>query len=579
MRRAFFLLMLLAPVLAAAQATEMKVRLYSLLPPASLTISPRNGAVRWRVCATCHDSILRDSLQINAADGRLHLAGQSQNYASILITGSYRLAGSQHAAFEAAFPLEIRARGPWLLLTLRLPLEDYVAAVLAAESGNQQSDQSLQAMAVAARTFAVHFRGRHKAEAFDFCDATHCQDFRFSAINDRIRTAVEATEGELLWYEGRPAAAYYHQNCGGTTADAADVWPGHKLPYLREHIDPYCSRSNGSQWHSSLAKADLEKALSAAGFRPPAGWKALEVKSRTAGGRAVKLRFTGAVDANATMSASSFRFAVDRALGWNQIRSDLYDLRASGDQIIFTGRGSGHGVGLCQAGATEMGKEGKSYREILAFYYPGTTLGVTAQGLAWESQSGERLELVTTQGREDAPLIAAGEKLMREAESATGLRFDFRPRLKVYPSLDTYRDSTGEPGWVAASTLGHTVRMQPAALLNAHSALDSTLRHEFIHLLVEAHARPGLPLWFREGIVLYLSNPGEGNSAGAPINQDMEKMFQQAADRGQMEQAYGAARARVAALVQQNGKDTVTSWLARGLPANLATIAAEPAHH
>ncbi|MBZ5705891.1 MAG: SpoIID/LytB domain-containing protein [Acidobacteriia bacterium] len=578
MRRALLLLMLLVPALAAAQATEIKVRLYSLLPPASLTISPRNGAVLWRACATCHDSTLRGSLQIDAADGRIHLAGQSQNYASIWITGAYRLAGFQHAAFEATFPLEIRARGPWLSLTLSLPLEDYVAAVLAAESGNQQSDQSLQAMAVAARTFAVHFRGRHKTEAFDFCDTTHCQDFRFSAINERIRAAVEATEGELLWYEGRPAAAYYHQNCGGTTADVADVWPGRKLPYLREHIDPYCSRSNGSQWHSSLAKADLEKALIAAGLQPPHGWKTLEVKSRTAAGRAVKLHFTGA-DADATISASSFRFAVDRTLGWNQIRSDLYDLRDSGDQIIFTGRGSGHGVGLCQAGAAEMGKEGKSYREILAFYYPGTALGVTAQGLAWESQSGERLELVTTRAREDEPLIATGEKLMREAESATGLRFDFRPRLKVYPSLDTYRDSTGEPGWVAASTRGHTVRMQPAALLHAHSALDSTLRHEFIHLLVEAHARPGLPLWFREGIVLYLSNPAEVNSVSASANQDLERMFERAADRGQMEQAYAAARARVAALIQQNGKDTVTSWLARGLPANLATIAAKPAHH
>ncbi|MBZ5598412.1 MAG: SpoIID/LytB domain-containing protein [Acidobacteriia bacterium] len=579
MRRVLLLAMLLAPVPAAAQATEIKVRLYSLLPPSSLTISPTSGAVRWRACATCHDSTLRDSLQIDAADGRLHIAGQSQNYASILITGAYRLAGFQHPVFEAAFPLEIRARGPWLLLTLRLPLEDYVAAVLAAESGNQQSDQSLQAMAVAARTFAVHFRGRHKTEAFDFCDTTHCQDFRFSAINDRIRAAVEATEGELLWYEGRPAATYYHQNCGGTTADAADVWPGHKLPYLREHTDPYCSRSNGSQWHSSFAKAELETALVVAGLRPPAGWKALEVKSRTAAGRALKLHFTGTADTNATMSASSFRFAVDRALGWNQIRSDLYDLRNSGDQITFIGRGSGHGVGLCQAGAEEMGREGKTYHEILAFYYPGTSLGVTSQGLAWESQSSERLELVTTQGREDVLLIAAGEKLMREAESATGLRFDFRPRLKVYPSLDTYRDSTGEPGWVAASTRGHTVRMQPAALLRAHSALDSTLRHEFIHLLVEAHARRGLPLWFREGIVLYLSDPAAAGHTDPPASQNLEKMFQHAEDRGQMEQAYAAARARVAALVQQNGKDTVTSWLARGLPANLAALAAEPAHH
>jgi stage II sporulation protein D len=75
------------------------------------------------------------------------------------------------------------------------------------------------------------------------------------------------------------------------------------------------------------------------------------------------------------MSASTFRFAVDRELGWDKIRSDLYEVRGTGDHIIFSGRGSGHGVGLCQTGAEEMARQGKSYREILSFYYPGTELG------------------------------------------------------------------------------------------------------------------------------------------------------------------------------------------------------------
>jgi stage II sporulation protein D len=560
MRRLLPFVMLMLATLAPAQSSDIKVRIYSLRRPASLTISPARGIVLWKACSTCHDSTLRGSLQVDAANGRVHLAGQSQTFASVFITGDYRLAGFQHAPLEAGFPLELRSSANLLQLTLTMPLEDYVAAVLAAESGNQQSDQSLQAMAIAVRTYAVHFRGRHKSEAFDFCDTTHCQDFGLSAVNDRIRAAVESTEGELLWYEGRPAATYYHQNCGGTTADAADVWPANKLPYLREHRDPYCSRSTGSQWHSSIAKTDLEKALTASGLNPPHGWKTVEVASRTPAGRALRLHFAGATDANATISASSFRFAVDRALGWNQVRSDLYDLHDAGDQIVLSGRGSGHGVGLCQTGAAEMGQEGKNYREILAFYYPGTTLGVTAQGLAWESQSGERLELVTTRTSQDAALIAIGEKLMREAESTTGLRFDFRPRLKVYPSLDTYRDSTGEPGWVAASTRGHTIRLQPPALLRAHSALETTLRHEFFHVLVESHARSGLPLWFREGIVLYLSNPQRGPS-DPPGSQDMETMFQRAEDRQQMERAYAAARSRVAGLVEQNGKDQVMAWI------------------
>lgn len=558
-RRLAALTVLLAAV-SAAQTPDIKVRIYSLQAPSSLTITPAKGTASWKMCATCRAAVLTN-LQVEAIDGRLRVAGTAPRHAALLISGSYRLGGTQHASFEASFPLEIRARGNRLLLTLSLPLEEYVAAVLAAESGNQQSDKSLQAMAVAARTFAVHFRGRHKTERFDFCDTTHCQDFRFSAINDRIRAAVEATEGELLWYEGRPAATYYHQNCGGTTAASADIWPGPRLPYLREHQDPYCSRSNGSSWRSSIAKSDLQKALQNAGLKTPEAWTSVEVETRISTGRVRKLRLAGATGANERISASSFRFAVNRALGWNQIRSDLYEVRDAGDQIVFTGRGSGHGVGLCQSGAAEMGKQGGSYREILAFYYPGTALGVSAQGLAWQSQSGERLEMLTTHVREDAPLIALGERFMREVEEATGLRFDFRPRLKVYPTLDTYRDSTGEPGWVAASTRGRTIRLQPPGLLRSRSVLEFTVRHEVFHLLVEAHARPGLPLWFREGLVLYLANPTASGSTDPPPDKQLERLFQRTNDRQQMDRAYAAARARVVELVEKNGKQVVIGWI------------------
>ena len=57
----------------------------------------------------------------------------------------------------------------------------------------------------------------------------------------------------------------------------------------------------------------------------------------------------------------------------------LYDIRNSSDYVLFSGRGAGHGVGLCQDGAEEMGREGKSYREILSFYYPGAQLNKPEQ--------------------------------------------------------------------------------------------------------------------------------------------------------------------------------------------------------
>ena len=72
------------------------------------------------------------------------------------------------------------------------------------------------------------------------------------------------------------------------------------------------------------------------------------------------------------ISAGAFRFAMGREVGWNTVRSDRYEVRASNGRLVFEGSGSGHGVGLCQRGADQMGLSGRRYREILAFYYPGT---------------------------------------------------------------------------------------------------------------------------------------------------------------------------------------------------------------
>ena len=92
------------------------------------------------------------------------------------------------------------------------------------------------------------------------------------------------------------------------------------------------------------------------------------------------------------ISATTFRFAVGRALGWDRLPGDRYEVTG----LEFHGTGSGHGVGLCQHGADEMGAEGRSYREILAFYYPGAELGRTGRGIQWTRLAGASITLFTT---------------------------------------------------------------------------------------------------------------------------------------------------------------------------------------
>jgi stage II sporulation protein D len=103
----------------------------------------------------------------------------------------------------------------------------------------------------------------------------------------------------------------------------------------------------------------------------------------------------------------------------------------------------------------------------------------------------------------------------------------------VYPTVAAFRDATGEPGWVAASTLGHTVRLQPRT--------RGVLRHEAFHVLLGERAHPRLPTWFREGLAVWLS--GE-----TPRRE------------------YAPHRDRVAALVRRHSEKTVLSWVERGVP-------------
>ena len=87
---------------------------------------------------------------------------------------------------------------------------------------------------------------------------------------------------------------------------------------------------------------------------------------------------------------------------------------------------------------------------------------------------GERVEAYSTHPHEDRDAVSAADRAVREAESRSGIHIDTRPRLRIYPTVATFRDATGEPGYVAASTIGRTVRMQPVGILRSTGRLDST---------------------------------------------------------------------------------------------------------
>ncbi len=593
-----------AAALTPSEPPDVKVRLDWLRPPSRIEIAPSGSGAWLAARPRGRPEPLAVTIRLTAEGGRTRIErvktnrvsadhgrdgedtgrasgvarswGASETVDGVEISGEFALKGVSEEPLHLGLPLGITADEGRLLLTARMPLEDYVAAVLAGESGGFTSDEGLAAMAVAARTFAARFRGRHRAEGFDYCDTTHCQDLRLTALSDRMRRAAQRTVGELLWWEGEPAAAYYHADCGGESEEAQLVWPGPRLPYLRRIEDPYCTDRGRRGWSTEIGADEMQRALAVAGLGVRGALRAIEVEDRTPSGRARIVRLKGSSDV--VVPASQFRFLIGRTLGWDRIRSDLYDVRRAGDLFLFHGYGSGHGVGLCQAGADRMGQEGWSHRDILAHYYPGTWLGLEAAGLAWETLGGERVDLLSTRPADDRPLAALADRLLREAEGRSGWRLSSRPRIAVYPSVASFRNATGEPGWVAASTRTGVIRLQPPTTLRARRALESTLRHEILHLLVEAHVDRATPLWYREGIVLHLAGaprdprqgsrpPGAAPRGAGPLDSDaLDRALRRPAGSDEMRRAYAEAQARVEALVAAHGEAQILAWAESGGP-------------
>jgi stage II sporulation protein D len=472
-------------------------------------------------------------------------------------------------ACAALLPLLAAAAGPTVKVrlgvtngskTVDLPIETYVAATLAGESGGFQSDEALKAMAVAARTYAVRMRGRHQPEGFDLCDTTHCQRLDLHGITARIQKIAAETAGELLWYRGKPAFTPYTKDCGGMSEDAAAVWPDMAAPYLRPHADPYCLRAS-SPWRWSANPRQIIQALSQSRLRVPASLERITIATRTSSGRASTLQLLGRGE-SIRIAASSFRFAIGRLFGWNTVRSDRYEIHPTGAGLLFEGSGDGHGVGLCQIGADEMGSEKKSWREILAFYYPDTTIGRTSKGLNWQTLHLGTISLETVRPDQDRVILPTSGRLLRAI--AARLSWPTPPgiTIRAYPDLDTFRDATGEPGWVGARTTGRRIELQTVEVLTSRHALDSTLSHELLHVVVESRIAPGAPVWFREGLVEYLDH--NSTSAASPTPSDMS--LQQKSDEAIARAAYRDAAAAVSRLVKTYGETTVLGWVTSGLP-------------
>ncbi len=218
-------------------------------------------------------------------DGAMYRAQEGQSYMDII---NYYYTGVSLGQTDDSRTIRVQGGdGQVHVLSMR----DYLYRLV--EEPDDFPTEGLKALYVAARTYALNViaRGKHASQGFDICSSGDCCQ-AFDPNKDLSRypnsiTAVNATAGQVLLYNGAPIDAAYCGSCGGHTENSEDVWGGQALPYLRGKPDPYCSHSPRFCATKEISVSELQSKFGVGQL------KLVDLSDRTPGGRVRKVRISG----------------------------------------------------------------------------------------------------------------------------------------------------------------------------------------------------------------------------------------------------------------------------------------------
>lgn len=308
----------------------------------------------------------------------------------LLFGGAYLAAGGSAAEPEPAAPETAAVhhdRDVTLTIqdgdtTEQMTLERYLTGVVRGEMPASFEMEALRAQAAAERSYVYYQLAAGRKDAHpdaDFCtDHTCCSAYLsetaarekwggdFTPWNTRVEQAVSDTDGQVVLYNGRPILAVFHSSSAGRTAAAGDVWSG-DLPYLvsvdspegEETVPNYYSTVTftAAEAKEKLLAAHPELKLSGT----PDRWFGAAAEN---GSGRVETVSVGGTDIEGT--------ELRRIFG---LRSACFTVAADSESVTFRVTGYGHGVGMSQYGANQLAREGKTWQEILEWYYTGATVG------------------------------------------------------------------------------------------------------------------------------------------------------------------------------------------------------------
>ncbi len=263
------------------------------------------------------------------------------------------------------------------LILNMLPVEEYLKGVLSSEISDEWPAEVLKTQAVVSRTYAYHKILVNKNKSYDVDDTTMYQKFDYTNNNTSINRAIADTKGIIILYQNKPIEAFFHACSGGVTENVGDIFQT-ELPYLRSVPDPYCSNRADSYWTFSASESEIKSSLQGIINEEYESLSLRDIKiyKRTGSRRVGEFVLMFEKNKKQIIKGNTFRLAVgSKELKSLLIQSIRRERAQEGYVFSFSGRGYGHGVGLSQLGAKEMAERGFSFKDIIAFYYRGTTLG------------------------------------------------------------------------------------------------------------------------------------------------------------------------------------------------------------
>ena len=365
-------LLLLLP--ASGSATDLSVRILSdkAYPRACFTAE----LGQYRVYDGDHKAIMElasgESLQISIKDGQIELHKGTELvgiFYNLIFEGkglkaifSLQECGKENAQkYFYDDHVDVSVDKTKLFFINHVDLENYVAGVVQSEvRGISEQTDFFKVQAIISRTYAMGNLRRHNDEGFDLCDDVHCQVYKCRNNTPIILTATVQSAGEVI-VDGKDnlITASFYSNSGGQTANSEDVWNA-PVSYLRSVPDTFSLNMKNSVWEKVMPKSewlsflnkhynyDIHDAVmkdSALHFQQP------ERKVNFAGGIPLK--------------------NIRRDM---QLRSTFFSVDTKGNDVILSGRGYGHGVGLSQEGVVKMIDLGYSVREAIEHYYTGVSI-------------------------------------------------------------------------------------------------------------------------------------------------------------------------------------------------------------